>query len=73
MAGQLRLTTTKVKADPREQTLVRRFAIALADFHGEELKLRSCEVLKDAKIIEADVMEFFDVEEWEPLGFTVPR
>ena len=42
MAGQLRLTTTKVKADPREQTLVRRFAIALADFHGEGLKLRAC-------------------------------
>ena len=33
----------------------------------------AAKVLKDAKIIEADVMEFFDVEEWEPLGFTVPR
>jgi len=72
------ITTTKVKADPREQTLVRRFAIALADFHGEGLKLRSCEVLmaakilNDAKIIETDPMDFFDVEEWEPLGFSVP-
>jgi len=27
--------------------------------------------LKDAKIIEADVMEFFNVEEWKPLGLSM--